>query len=231
MPEKDNIHKGHRQRMMKKFMEHGIECFEEHEVLEILLYSAYTRRNTNDIAHELIRRFGSLEGVLNASCDELCEVENVGQNAAAMLSFFKQFALNYSRQDSSGVSLLNSEDVRRFCFELMGGCTVEVVHALFLDDAYVLISQTQLSRGNTGKVYFDLKKIVKKALEHQCTKVVVAHNHPKGVAMPSQMDVATTRRIANALSNLGIELLDHIIVNEDDSYSMRTAGLLSDLWI
>ena len=231
MAENDNIHKGHRQRMLQKFRQYGIECFEEHEILEILLYSSYTRRNTNDIAHQLIKQFGSLSGVLNADFDELCQVENVGPNAAAMLRFFKEFAIHNSRIDFSGITLSSSDEVRKFCHKLLCQCTVEVAYALFLDDAFSLISNLRVSRGNTSRVEFDLKLTIKKALECHASKIILAHNHPHGVLMPSAADVATTRRTASALRDIGIELIDHIIVNEEDGYSMRSAGLLPDLWL
>ena len=230
MPEKENPHKGHRQRMLKKYTEHGIDCFAEHEVLEILLYSAYTRRNTNDIAHDLIKRFGSLDGVLNAGYDALCEVDNVGPNAAAMICFFKDFAARHSTQDHSGVVLSNSAALRSFCHTLLQGHTVEVAHALFLDSGFTLISESQVSRGVTNRVEFDLKQIVSKAIKNKCDHVVLVHNHPGGVLAASTADVAATRRIANALRELGIELVDHIIVNEESAYSMRTARLLPDIW-
>lgn len=230
MAEKENIHKGHRQRMMKKFLEHGIDCFEDHEVLEILLYSAYTRRNTNDIAHELIKRFGSLKGVLSAEFNDLCEVDNVGPNAAAMLRFFKAFAMRHSHEDYSGIVLNKSEEVCRFCHDLIGKATVEVVHALFLDDAFALISEAQISRGVTHTVDLELKTIVKKAIEHKCNNIIIMHNHPDGLLAPSRADVTTTRRTAVALSNIGLNLVDHIIVNQDDAVSMRTARVLPDVW-
>ncbi len=230
MSEKDNPHKGHRQRMLKKYSEYGIDCFEEHEILEILLYSAYSRRNTNDIAHDLINRFGSLSGVLNASAKELCEVDNVGQNAAIMLGFFKDFALRNGTHDHSGIILNNSEHLRNFCHKLLSGHKIEVAHALFLDGSFTLLCDAEISSGVTTRVEFDLKKIVAKALKNQATHIVLVHNHPGGVAMASATDVAATRRTANALKELGLELVDHIIVNEESAYSMRTARMLPDIW-
>ncbi len=230
MSENENIHKGHRQRMMKKFLEHGIECFEEHEVLEILLFSSYSRRNTNDIAHELLRRFGSLKGVLNADYEDLCSVNNVGPNAAAMILFFKQFALLHSKEDFSGVVLNDINSVRSFCINLAGENTVEVAYALFLDEANSLISEMQLSRGSTSSVEFDLKRLVKRAIERQCSRIILVHNHIHTPILPSGADIATTRKAAVALSNIGIQLLDHIIVCNNNAYSMREAQQLSDIW-
>ena len=109
MAEEKNIHSGHRQRMLKRYLEHGIDGFEEHEILEIFLFTAYSRRNTNDISHQLIDRFGSLEGVLNAGYDELVQEKNVGVTAAALISFMKDFAKRYNKEDMSGIKLATSE--------------------------------------------------------------------------------------------------------------------------
>ncbi|MGN0688462.1 MAG: RadC family protein [Oscillospiraceae bacterium] len=230
MPD-NNIHKGHRQRMLKRFNEHGIDSLEDHEVLEILLYSVYAQRNTNDIAHELIQRFGSLNGVLSAEPADLCEVKNVGPNAAVMLKFFKEFAKRHSHEDHSGILLCTSDSMREYCSKLLSGHTVEVAHALFLDDAHFLRGESVVSSGNSTMVEFDLRKIVRKSVDYGCSNVVLAHNHPHGVSLPSKADVATTRRTYNALYNIGINLVDHIVVGEDDTYSMRTARLLPELWL
>lgn len=230
MAEEKNIHSGHRQRMLKKYLEHGIDCFEEHEILEIFLYAAYSRRNTNDISHQLINRFGSLEGVLNAGYDELVQEKNVGATAAALISFMKDLARKYSGAEMIGIDLRTSESARRFCFELLKGSHVEEAHALFLDQSLNLIGESQISAGNRCAVEFDLRTIVTRAIKTQCSKIILTHSHPGGVHLPSSADVAATRRVASALMNLGIELVDHIIVNEEDSYSMRTAGMLPDFW-
>lgn len=230
MADEKNIHSGHRQRMLKKYLEHGIDCFEEHEILEIFLYTAYSRRNTNDISHQLIDRFGSLEGVLNAGYEELVEEKNVGVTAAALISFMKDFARKYSKSDIAGMRLSTSESVRRFCYDLLKGSTSEEAHALFLDQTLNLIGESQISRGGPNSVDFDLRSIVTRAIRTQCSNIVLAHSHPRGVLLPSTADVASTRRVAQALHNIGIQLVDHIIVNEDDSYSMRTAGMLPDIW-
>ena len=230
MAKKENLHQGHRQRMIKKYLEHGIDCFEEHEVLEILLFSCYTRRNTNDIAHALLKRFHNLDGVFNADYDELLEVENVGPNAAVMLRFFKDFTKRYNHDSYCGIVLDSTQRMCEHCHRLLKDYTVEAAYVLLLDGAYSLINEFQLSRGVTQRVDFDIKTIVTKAIKSQCSRVVLVHNHPHGVALASADDVVTTRRAANALSSIGLELVDHIIVCEDDAYSMRNGHLLPDIW-
>lgn len=230
MADQENIHKGHRQRMIKRYLDHGMDNFRDHEILEILLYSCYTRRNTNDIAHELIRRFGSLDGVMAADYEELMEVEGVGHHAASMLCFIRDFASRYSHENFTGFVLRDSDKVMQFCRGLLCDCKIEVLHVLLLDDAHALIREFRLSRGVTHSVQFDLKKIVEKAIKAQCSNVILVHNHPNGAALASAADVASTRRAATTLRGVGIELLDHIIVCEHETFSMRQARLLPDIW-
>lgn len=230
MAEEKNIHSGHRQRMLKKYLEHGIDCFEDHEILEIFLFTAYSRRNTNDIRHQLINRFGSLEGVLNAGYDEIVEEKNVGVTAAALISFMKDFARKYNRTQLAGMKLSSSESVRKFCYDLLKDSTTEEAHVLFLDQNLNFVGESQISQGSPNSVDLDLHDIVIKSVRTSCTKIILTHSHPHGVLLPSSADIASTRRAASALNSIGIELIDHIIVNEEDSYSMRTAGMLPDIW-
>ena len=106
----------------------------------------------------------------------------------------------------------------------------EQAHALFLDQTLNLIGESRISRGGAASVDFDLRTIVTKAIRTQCSNIVLAHSHPGGVLLPSSADIAATRRVAGSLKNIGINLIDHIIVNEEDSYSMRAAKMLPDIW-
>ncbi len=230
MADDNNLHKGHRQRMLKKYMEHGIDCFEEHELLEIFLYSAYSRRNTNDISHALINKFGSLEGVLNAGVDELREVDDVGLTAASLISFMKDLMRKYSKADKSGIKLDTSDKMCEFCFTLFEGESKETSHVLFLDNSFNLIGESEISRGDGSGTDFDMRLIVTKAIRTQCSNLVLSHCHPDGILLASSNDVAATRRAATLLQSLGIMLVDHIIVNDERAYSMRSAGMLPDIW-
>ena len=207
MAEEKNIHSGHRQRMLKKYLEHGIDCFEDHEILEIFLFT-----------------------VLNAGYDEIVEEKNVGVTAAALISFMKDFARKYNRTQLAGMKLSSSESVRKFCYELLKDSTTEEAHVLFLDQNLNFVGESQISQGSPNSVDLDLHDIVIKSVRTSCTKIILTHSHPHGVLLPSSADIASTRRAASALNSIGIELIDHIIVNEEDSYSMRTAGMLPDIW-
>ncbi len=230
MADEKNLHSGHRQRMLKRYLEHGIDCFEEHEILEIFLFTAYSRRNTNDISHQLIDKFGSLEGVLNADYEELVKEKNVGATAAALISFMKDFSRRYNKESLAGIKLATSESMRSYCYGLLSGSTAESAHAVFLDMTMNLIGEMQISSGGADSVNFDLRTIVTRAIKTQCSNIVLTHSHPGGVLLPSSADIAATRRVAVSLRNIGINLIDHIIVNEEDSYSMRAARMLPDIW-
>ena len=230
MAEEKTDHSGHRQRMLKRYQEHGIGSFDEEEILEIFLFTAYSRRNTRDISHQLIERFGSLEGVLNADIKELQAEKNVGVTAAALISFMKDFARRYGKTDIVGMRLPNSDSVRDFCYTLLKDCRTEEAHALYLDQRMNLIAEQLISKGAPTALELDLRTIVTKAIHTQCCNIILAHTHPGGVLLPSAADVAATRRVANALHNIGITLADHIIISEEGSYSMRTAGMMPDLW-
>lgn len=230
MADEKTDHSGHRQRMLKRYLEHGIGSFEDEEILEIFLFSAYSRRNTRDISHQLIERFGSLEGVLNADYKELLEEKDVGVTAAALISFMKDFARRFNKTDIIGMRLATSDSMRDFCFTLLKDCEAEEAHALYLDQSMNLIAEQRISHGGPSAVDLDLRTIVTKAIQTQCCNIVLAHSHPGGVLLPSAADVAATRRVANALQNIGIYLADHIIANEEGTYSMRTAGMLPDIW-
>ena len=231
MADEQNIHKGHRQRLLKRYLDHGIDSLEEHEILEIFLFTAYSRRNTNDISHKLIDKFGSVSGVLSAGYDELRDIDDVGVTAAALICFMKDFTARYSREEYSAISLCSSESLRDFCYNLMKGKRNEEAHVLFLDKSLNLIGETEIARGGHDSVEFDLRLIVMRAIRTQCSNVALAHCHPDGVLLPSSADIAATRRVAQALRNIGINLVDHIIVNNDSSYSMRCANILADIWI
>ena len=101
---------------------------------------------------------------------------------------------------------------------------------LFLDQNLNFVGESQISQGSPNSVDLDLHDIVIKSVRTSCTKIILTHSHPHGVLLPSSADISSTPRGASALIGIGIELIDHIIVNEEDSYSMRTAGMLPDIW-
>lgn len=226
-----NLHKGHRQRMFKKFVDNGIDCFEDHEQLEVLLYSVYTRCNTNEISHRLISRFGSLEKVFEAGIDELKTVEDVGEQAAIRIRFFGEFFRAMSTKKPKNISLNSSQKIIKYCCSLYALPTSrEIIYALYLDSKFNLISQSEVGRGSTDFANLDARSAVRDAISADCVNIVLVHNHPSGSNIVSNADINATREFANLLQKLRLSLVDHIIVCGDTGHSLRSMELMKDIW-
>ncbi len=230
MAENENVHKGHRQRMLKKYLMQGIDCFDDHEVLEILLYMAFSRRDTNELGHSLLERFYSIEGVLNASVEALCEVEGIGETAATYINFVGDLFVRLSASRTPDVNLANSEDLKEYCYNMLRFEELENTWVIFLNKHFALKGSKRLSIGHEDSVDFDMHTLMVQVIKSDCSNIVLTHNHPNGAALPSANDIASTRRIANFLSDVGINLVDHIIVNHAEAFSMRCGGHLKDIW-
>lgn len=225
----ENLHKGHRQRMMKKYLNSGMNGFEDHEILEIALFYVYSRVNTNDIAHRLIDKFGSLKGVFSAKSSELAEIKGVGDSASFYIRFLSDLHKKLNEQKIPVIRLDSSAKLIEYCRGLYKDYTCEAVHALLLDEKFFLISDIEVI-GNMSRSELNTKYIVKKALEFNCSSVILTHNHPTGTAIASAADITSTRNLAQILKNVDIKLDDHIIISPDSGYSLRSTELLKDIW-
>lgn len=222
------IHDGHRERMRQRYLDGGLDCLAEHEVLELLLYFSIARRNTNDIAHDLIGRYGSLAGVLNAPFDDLLQVENIGKQSAMLIKL-----VNDIQHKSRLLKIKNSRPVMdtpekwgTYLVEYFRGETREIVYQAYMDRNFKLISCERLMEGDIDCVRLDRRKLTQTALNLCATKIVLAHNHPSGIATPSNEDIAATLRLGKELLPLGLSLVDHIIVADGDYTSMSKCGHL-----
>ncbi|MBD5130598.1 MAG: RadC family protein [Ruminococcaceae bacterium] len=227
----ENLHKGHRQRMFKKFVDNGIGCFEDHEQLEVLLFSIYPRCNTNEISHRLITRFGSLEKVFEASIDELRSVKDVGEQAAMRIRYFGEFIKSLTAKRPKNISLSSSRKMIDYCCSLYSlPISREIIYTLYLDSKYNLISQSEVGRGSTDFANLDAWTAVHDAMAAESVNIVLVHNHPSGSNIVSNADINATREFANLLQKLKLSLTDHIIVCGDTGHSLRSMELLKDIW-
>jgi DNA repair protein RadC len=221
-------HHGHRQRKKEQFLKSGIEHLPEHEPLEFLLYYAVPRGDTNPIAHALIKKFGSLEKVLNADYDELTKVEGVGANAASLICFTKMFSKLYLQKQAQSElkRLFNSDNLKEFCLSLFIDALDEEIYCLYLSDDLELIAHEKICTGSLGDIDIPIRKITRSILSHNCRRLVVTHNHPAGSCIPSRKDVDSTEELYDIYTRLEIELTDHIIVGRDGAMSMRECGYM-----
>lgn len=226
-----NLHAGHRQRMLKKYREHGIECLEEHEILEVLLFLVFSRCNTNDISHMLIERFGSINGVLSADRNELIDVDKIGETAATYLCFIGDFFRWLPAHGFKRIQLNTPQKIIEYCEPIFSNSTKEMTYILILDARQNLISQTRLHLGGPDSTSVRTSDIIRNAIIANSTNVVMVHNHTTGSSSPSVADINVTRELYNALRVAGITLVDHIIICPDsEGFSMRSSEILRDIW-
>ena len=221
------IHDGHREKMRKRFCETGLEGFADHEALELLLYYAIPRRDTNELAHRLILRYGSLSALLQAPVEDLQRVEGIGESAAAFLKLVPAFVYKAQRSAAGQDTILNStEKAGRFLLSCFAGERNEAIYQLCLDRKGKLLACKRLSEGSSTAAELNIRRLVENALLSSASAVILSHNHPSGIALPSREDYATTQWVQEALRTIGVELLDHIIVAENDYVSLADSGIL-----
>ncbi len=227
-----DAHDGHRERMREKFLHYGIDKYTPpHEVLEMLLFYAIPRKNTNPIAHALINRFGSLSGVLDASIDELCRVEGVGRGAATLLKMIMPIARVYNGDKlSRRPKFKNLDDIGDFILKKYEGLTEEKASVLLLDGAGDYLGFEFIAEGDISSVGLSVRDLIKIAMKYDASNIVLAHNHPSGIAIPSANDVRLTEMIAETFSHIEINLLDHMIMGTLDFVSMVQSAEYSHIF-
>lgn len=221
------VHDGHRQRKKEQFRMHGLDAFADHEVLELLLYYAIPRRDTNPVAHRLMERFGSLDGVFSATVEELEEVEGVGKNAATLLALWMPLYRRVRTKPKAKEIILNStEQAGQYFMDLFFGMRREELYEACLDAKGKLLACCRIAEGGVDAVNISTRRLVENALKCGASAVILAHNHPSGIALPSPDDNTTTLALWDALRAVGIPLIDHIIVADEDYVSLHDNGLL-----
>lgn len=217
-----SIHDGHRNRLRKKFKEGNIE---DHELLELLLFSAIPRRNTNEIAHRLLENFGSVNGVFNASEKALCSVEGIGKSSAMLIKVVSKCIERYlmpTNMPSEKVDTLSK--LEKYIASLFYCATNEKVYVLLFNNSKSVILCRALGEGNACFSEVEAYKILNLAVEYGAASVAIAHNHPNGIAMPSEEDIKITNGIKSALEQMKINFLDHFIVVGDRCVPILNGG-------
>ena len=212
---KASIHKGHRERLKERFLTEGLDNFTDTQALELLLFYAIPQKDTNPIAHELLAHFGSLSRVLEAPVEELKKVPGISDHSATLLSLVTALSRYYQVDCSQRVEMLTTLDAcGAYLVPYFFGRTRETVFLLCMDAKCKVICCREVGEGSVNSASISVRSIVEVALNTRATTVVLAHNHPSGVAVPSVEDVQTTRRIAAALQAVEVHLADHIVVSE-----------------
>ena len=220
-----SIHTGHRQRLKERFRKDGLDNFDELHVLELLLFYCIPRADTNPLAHRLLNEFGSLTAVLNATVEELEKIDGIGENVATFLTLITQVGRYYQIKQSEPGEVLTSLDLcGRYLVPYFYGREKETVFLLCLDAKCKVICCKNVGEGNVNSASIPIRRVVEIALGANASSVVLAHNHPSGLAIPSTDDVQTTFKIGAALDAIDVILTDHIVVSKDDFVSLAQSG-------
>lgn len=216
---------GHRERMREKFNSGGLDHFLDHETLELLLTYCIARRDTKPIAWALIKRFGNLSGVLDASPKELAQIKGVGEQSALFLKLIRAVFKKYSLEEVKDKTVIRTpEEVVSYCQASLSGEKEECLELIYLSVRNTVIDTEIISFGTLDQVSISSRKIVERALAAHASAIILVHNHPSGDPSPSMEDIEMTQEVARAASFLGISVYDHIIVGKGKHYSLKANG-------
>ena len=223
MPDKPkHRHTGHRERMKAEFLARGLEGWPDHRVLELLLFYTIPQGDVNDLAHELVERFGSLAGVLDASVEELKKVKGVGDHTAVFLRMLPAVLGRYQGARTRLSAIINSpEDAYAWLEPYFFGARNEMVYVLCLDGKRQVLGVRKVAEGSIEMAEVNTRRIAEEAIGLRAAQIYVAHNHVSNLAIPSQADWLTTDTLRGALRPIGIELIDHLVFVDGDMVSMK----------
>lgn len=225
---RSSAHAGHRARMKQRFLRYGLDNFDDHNVLELLLFYAQPRQDTNAIAHRLLDTFGDLAGVFAATPEELMTVSGIKENAATLIRLVAETGRRSMIACAGSGTVLDSvQSMGEYLLPRFLYCRVETVYLVCLDCARRVTDCCRLGEGGLDYVRVDTRKIVQTVLMKDAAYVVLAHNHTNGIALPSHEDIETTKYLQKALEPVGVRLLDHIVVAAGDFVSLAQSGLLA----
>lgn len=220
---------GHRQRLRERFLKSGLAGLADYEVVELLLTLAIPRSDVKEPAKRLLKRFGSLRGILDAPVEELREIDGIGSVTPIALQIIKAAATLYLQQAAEGSEVL-SDPVRISAFWRMriGSLSNELFQVAYLDSGYRLLRDgvETIEEGTIDRAAVYPRRVIEAALKRGAAALVLAHNHPNGNVQPSERDKLLTRAIALAAETVGVRVVDHLIVSPNESFSFRKAGLL-----
>ncbi|MET1411011.1 DNA repair protein RadC [Roseibium sp. HPY-6] len=220
-------HKGHRQRLRERFRKSGEDSLADYELLEFLLFAALPRRDTKPIAKAMLQRFGSFSAVLAAPRERLREISGLSDVSIDTIKAVHAAIARYHRAELSDRQLLDSwSKVIAYLQASMELSPVEQFRILFLDRKNGLIADEVQQTGTVDHTPVYPREVIRRALEHSATALILVHNHPSGDPTPSRADIQMTKKIVEIAKPLGIEVHDHIIIGLRDNVSLRALQLI-----
>ena len=226
---KNNIHANHRTRLKQKFIQHGVNGIAEHEAIELLLFFAIKRKDVNPLAHSLCSRFKNIEGILNASKEELLLVDGVGERTARLIVSFGKLASNYLSNKTKARQIISSAMAKSFALTSILPKPKEEFYVACLDGFLNVLALKLLEEGNKSNIKMDINKITQFALDANASKIIIIHTHPSGEPSPSENDIVFTHSVVTSCFFNDIDLLDHIIIGDKTAFSFVENNLLQTI--
>jgi len=222
--------KGHRQRLRDRFLAAGLDGFHDYEVIELLLTLGTPRKDCKDAAKAALSRFKSLQGVIEASPEELCEVKGLGTKNIIGIKMIRAAAERYLKKKLIGKDLIsNSKELFDYLYHSLRDKQRESFNAVFMDSKNRVISTETLSTGTLTASSVYPREVVHAALNHHAAAIIFAHNHPSGDPHPSHEDVAITRQLVFAGRVMGITVHEHIIIGDNRYFSFADQGYINQM--
>jgi len=222
----EKLHQGHRQRVKTRYVQEGLDAFADHQVLELLLFYCIPMKDTNELAHKMLEKYGSLAGLFEADPRDIAEKCGVSENTAILVSLIPSLARRYKqRKWGEKPDLGSSSQAGKYVTNLFIGRTYECFYVICLDAQNRAICAELAHEGTINETPVYPRIIVEIALRHQANSLILAHNHPGGSLQPSGADIEVTNRIKAAVEPINIKVVDHIIVAGDKYFSFTERGL------
>jgi len=225
----EEIHQGHRKRLREKFLKSGLSGFADYEVVELLLSLGTPRRDCKEAAKEAVKRFKTLRGVLEASTDELQQIDGIGAHSAFGIKLVQEVAREFLKAKIIEKPFYNSsQEVFDYLYHSMRGLKKEVFKIVYLNSQNQIIDTADLSEGTVNSSAVPPREVVEGAVKNNAAALICVHNHPSGNPAPSQSDKSLTRELVFAGRIMRIRVLDHIIIGDNQYYSFAGQGLIEE---
>lgn len=222
------LHKKHRARVKNRFLKEGLSSFEDHEVLELLLFYAIPQGDLNPLAHKLMEKFKTPGAVFNATLEELCSVEGIGEHAATLIKLIPEISQYYNSLTTREKKFIStSQDAGKYVCSMIGCEKKEVFAIICLNAQRKVLAFEILEEGTVSQANVHPRKVVECVLKHNSSAVILAHNHPSAGAYASENDRLLTSRLCTLLEGMDIDVIDHIIAASSEKFvSMADSGLM-----
>lgn len=224
-----NLHKGHRERMRQRFIKEGGSGFADHELLEMLLYGAVPRGDTNELAHKMIKEFGSLSMLLEADPVEISRRCGVKEGTSVLICLQMELMRRRNQAKWKEKPVLDSvKKAGAYALDLLSDYQYERFYMACLDSKRSLIHTCFISEGTVDESVVYPRHVVELVLKYQASSVIFMHNHPGGTLKPSFADIELTTRLSKILYEIGIDVADHIIVSDNQYFSFLEHGYIRE---